>query len=85
MIDTPNPVRRSPAPFSARHLYPFEVWMQCARKVAWPTKAEAKRIAKGHTRPGDQIKAYRCPHCAGWHIGHPPRRGQSTIQGEQVA
>lgn len=34
-----------------------------SRKIA---QAMAKRI------PGDRMATYRCPHSAGWHLGHLP-------------
>ena len=36
--------------------------------------AAARRNAKPFPASGD-LGAYRCPFCAGWNLGHPPRSG----------
>lgn len=49
----------------------FSPESQCHGKRRFATKADARRsntmtVAHG----GDRLKAYRCVHCDGWHLGH---------------
>lgn len=46
----------------------------CARKARHGTRAEATEAARVQTRGRFWMHAYRCPFCAGWHIGHPTAR-----------
>ena len=39
-------------------------------KRAYPSRREARARAK--QIPGTHMNAYRCPHGAGWHLGHLP-------------
>lgn len=48
---------------------------QCYGKKAYAKKSAAKQAVKrGEQAFGERMHPYRCPHCAGWHIGHPPPR-----------
>lgn len=50
----------------------------CARKPRWPSQAAAEaeaRLARdrirGQAAAGQApVRAYRCPVCRGWHVGH---------------
>ena len=46
----------------------------CERKRPYRSKREAKEaIAEVQARKGGgALNAYRCEHCARWHIGHRP-------------
>lgn len=49
---------------------------QCHGKRPYRTKKIAKRIVKAseatfHTR----MRAYHCPHCLWYHVGHKPPKG----------
>jgi hypothetical protein len=57
---------------------------ECTRKRRYPSQWGANEAIRS-TAPeagvlpdalsGDEtLHAYSCEHCAGWHIGHPPRR-----------
>jgi len=43
----------------------------CVGKVRHDTRAAATDAARAATGGRFWMRAYRCPHCAGWHIGHP--------------
>lgn len=45
---------------------------RCEGKRRYATIAEAKLAAGVWYRRGDPMQAYRCPFCAGCHIGHRP-------------
>jgi hypothetical protein len=45
----------------------------CTRKVRHPNQPAAHAAAKRAAGRGHRVNAYPCPHCAGWHIGHPTR------------
>jgi hypothetical protein len=42
---------------------------QCRGKHSYETKAKAKRSARRTDAPR-AVKAYRCPHCDFFHLGH---------------
>jgi hypothetical protein len=51
---------------------------QCDGKLAWHTKANAKRALKRFrmSYPGqsrEHLKPYRCPHCGAFHLGTKPQ------------
>ncbi len=46
----------------------------CLRKVRHDSHAAAETTAKVTTRGRHRLHAYHCPHCTGWHIGHPTGR-----------
>jgi len=43
----------------------------CIRKARHDTRAEATEAARVRTAGRFWMHAYPCPHCSGWHIGHP--------------
>lgn len=53
-------------------------------KIGHPDEASAHSEAKFiRKRIGPKVKAYECPHCGYWHIGHwrpPHRRGPSPLK-----
>lgn len=56
-------------------------WKGCEKKVRHPTRGEALvawRIAK--SKWGGWLVVYRCDFCAGYHVGHPPRRVRQSIR-----
>lgn len=44
---------------------------QCLRKVRHETRAAANIAVRVMGSRAKGTKPYRCPHCDGWHIGHP--------------
>lgn len=45
---------------------------QCTGKHRFPNKHMAAQVArKTSQRHGQALGAYECPHCGGWHVGHP--------------
>ena len=51
----------------------FDEWNSCKRKVAYGHRQTAKRAAVAMKAKGIlNLKAYKCRHCAGFHIGRPP-------------
>ncbi len=46
----------------------------CQRKVRHDSQAAAANAAKVTTGGRHGPHAYHCPHCTGWHIGHPTGR-----------
>jgi hypothetical protein len=40
-------------------------------KVTYDRLKDAARVAAGRSVPGELFVAYRCPHCDGFHVGHP--------------
>jgi hypothetical protein len=54
-------------------------------KVAYPTLADASRVASAGTVSGRvSYAAYRCPHCSGFHVGRPRRRPASAGDGDWI-
>lgn len=49
---------------------------QCGSKRTHRSKGDAKRAARRveTTLGSGRLEVYRCPHCARWHVGHPPSR-----------
>lgn len=51
----------------------------CA-KIRYGTEAAAQlvaaRMVKTKCEPDDTLRAYYCPRCAGWHVGHDKRWGK---------
>jgi hypothetical protein len=45
----------------------------CLRKVRHDSQAAAANAASTTTGGRHWLHAYHCPHCTGWHIGHPTR------------
>ena len=46
---------------------------KCERKVKFPTKEDAVRRGRQIQRMGgDFLRAYECPHCKQFHLGHEP-------------
>jgi hypothetical protein len=46
---------------------------QCFSKARYPDRFEAERVRqKSEARRPVRLRAYRCPHCLGWHL---TRRG----------
>ena len=45
----------------------------CQGKVRYETKAEAKSRIKRVAGFAGTLRAYRCPYCGYFHIGHPIR------------
>jgi hypothetical protein len=48
----------------------------CGKKTRHATEADARaHIAALHHKKGyqGQMRAYRCPFCHGWHVGHTGR------------
>ena len=45
----------------------------CTGKVRYPAPGPATAAAERTTRGRYRLNAYHCPHCTGWHIGHPTR------------
>lgn len=55
----------------------------CEGKHRYDSEGQARAaIAALHARKGYQgrLRAYRCPHCNGYHFGHMPRRVRQAIQ-----
>lgn len=50
--------------------------VQCIGKRTYRSKHDAKRAARRAETSfgGGKLDAYRCPHCAWFHVGHPPKR-----------
>lgn len=46
----------------------------CHGKVRYQARAAAAASAKTTTGGRHWLHAYHCPHCTGWHIGHPTGR-----------
>jgi hypothetical protein len=43
-------------------------------KWAWHVAAEARSAVRSMKRMGDRaVRAYLCPECSRWHVGHLPR------------
>jgi hypothetical protein len=46
----------------------------CVHKVKYPRADSALRAAVAMSRKtATEIEPYKCPHCDGWHVGHPPQ------------
>lgn len=44
----------------------------CKTKYRYSTRKKARASARYCQRiKGEFVEAYKCPHCQGWHIGHP--------------
>lgn len=48
----------------------FNPRYQCDGKRPYVKKADAKRAAKLSERSLGRLRAYRCPHCGFFHLGH---------------
>jgi hypothetical protein len=46
----------------------------CHGKVRYDARSTAAAAAKTTTGGRHWLHAYHCPHCTGWHIGHPTGR-----------
>lgn len=47
--------------------------IQCGNKVWYRSMADARRSARRRAGEGiTDLRPYRCPHCGGVHLGHPP-------------
>ena len=49
----------------------YHRWRACTRKRAYDTRKQAQHVVGRHAREGDVVRAYRCPWCNRWHVGHP--------------
>jgi NAD-dependent SIR2 family protein deacetylase len=47
---------------------------QCAGKYTYRTKNEAKVAARRTMPLHGKMRAYRCPHCGSFHLGHSPEQ-----------
>lgn len=50
-------------------------------KVAHQSRRDARKVASQY--PADRLRAYRCPDCRCWHLGHIPKpiaRGDFTAR-----
>ena len=55
----------------------------------WKIRYPSRRLAQGqlrsfkqrHQRHTQALQAYRCPHCAGWHLGNKDREVSAAIAG----
>lgn len=57
--------------------------IQCGDKHTFASMAEGRRMARrraGEGVPG--LRPYRCPHCNGIHLGHPPGKKAPPTTGE---
>lgn len=52
----------------------------CVGKVRHADRDAATEAAREATRGQFWLRAYRCPHCAGWHIGHPTARHRRIVR-----
>lgn len=59
----------------------FNPRYQCHGKATYLTKADAKRAAGTSERFAGRMRAYRCPHCDRFHIGHPLPRDAAPAPG----
>lgn len=50
----------------------------CEAKIRHAT-LEGALIARKRTPGRYEMIAYKCPHCSGFHIGHPPARVRQSI------
>ena len=51
-------------------------------KITYQTKRDAKRFARHY--PAAHLRAYRCPHTPGWHLGHiDPHVANGTLPRQQ--
>lgn len=46
----------------------------CYFKKTFKTKAEAVAAARAHWKISKPLRAYRCPHCKGFHLTHSKER-----------
>lgn len=51
----------------------------CAPKIRYRDRIAAlialeSTRRRGHRRPKNEVRAYRCRHCAGWHLTSQPKR-----------
>lgn len=54
----------------------------CDSKMRYAGKPEADTAAHfARVRSGDWVMSYKCKHCNGWHIGHPPKHVREAIDG----
>jgi hypothetical protein len=51
----------------------------CGDKDAYSSAAAAEGSIKHAQRNGHWVRAYTCPHCHQWHIGHPPRSVRQSL------
>ncbi len=42
----------------------------CGGKIDHKSQGKASAAARSMARFGEQLEAYPCPHCRGWHTGH---------------
>jgi hypothetical protein len=56
----------------------------CTGKVRHRDPAAARAAANAARGRGHRVNAYPCPHCGGWHIGH-PTRGQRHAARQAVS
>ena len=58
----------------------------CERKRDYPDQTTATAAARSLRRAtGEHVHAYRCQHCAAWHVGHPPKRVRQAIRDRRRA
>lgn len=55
--------------------HPFSPMTQCEGKRPFGRSKDAKQHIKFiEAKVGARYVAYRCPHCAAWHVGHDARK-----------
>lgn len=54
----------------------------CHGKVRHRSERDARKALAGTIREtGDcALVYYACPHCRGWHVGHPPKAEQKRLR-----
>lgn len=57
----------------------------CTGKARYGTRVEATEAARVQTAGRFWMHAYPCPHCLGWHIGHPTARQRRAARAAVAA
>jgi hypothetical protein len=56
-------------------------WRSCLSKTTWESRGMAKKSAQRARDRGDtNVRAYRCPLCCHYHIGHPPTADAELVK-----
>jgi hypothetical protein len=70
-----------------------QVWFECEKKIRYASEKRAEKILhrmRKHGNPYRGVRPYHCPHCQGWHLGHPRLLGRRrqrlgwTVWGNEV-